>query len=120
MLKRMKNTDPGFYGYMGKIFGSRRVQRDTSDRFYDDDEKEWIAEIKNKSVAAVVSVKNDKISNVYADDIFALIEILKSISGEITEGIVPIAYREAYTAAGYQITGEKKNFLTIKGRAADE
>ncbi len=37
MIKRMRNTDRGFYGYMGRIFGSRQVQRDTGDRFYDDE-----------------------------------------------------------------------------------
>lgn len=120
MLKRMKNSDPGFYGYIGKIFGSRQVQRDTADRFYDDDEKEWIAEIKNKSVVSVVSIKNGRISNVYAEDVFELIDILKGLHSEISEGIVPVIYREAYTAAGYKITGEKKNFLTIKGGAANE
>lgn len=120
MIKRMKNSDPGFYGYMGKIFGSRQVQRDTADRFYDDDEKEWIAEIKNKSVVSVVSIKNSRISNVYTEDIFNLIDILKSIHGEISDGTVPAIYREAYTAAEYKIIGEKKNFLIIKGGDVNE
>lgn len=120
MIKRMKNTDRGFYVYMGKIFGSRRVQRDTADRFYDDDEKEWIADIKNGDVVSVISIKDSLIKNAYADDIFSLIAVLKSAYGKVSGGTVPCAYREAYTAAGYKIIEEKKNFLIIKGGKEDE
>lgn len=70
MIKRMNNSDRGFYGYMGKIFGSRQVQRDTGDRFYDDDGKEWIFDMTNGIVLSVASVKDSVIKNVYANDIF--------------------------------------------------
>lgn len=99
MIKRMKNIDHGFYEYMGRIFGSRQVQRDTGDRFYDDDGKEWIIDVRNGNVMSVVSIKDSVIKNVYADDIFSLIDVLKSIHAEVTGGTVPIAYQEAYTAA---------------------
>lgn len=115
MIKRMNNTDPAFYGYMGKIFGSRKVQKETSDRFYDDDGKEWILHIDKKSVTAVVSVKDNIIKNVYAEDAFALMEILREIYREICKGLVPISYKEMYAGAGYKIVEEKKNFLEIKG-----
>lgn len=115
MVKRMKNTDPGFYGYMGKIFGSRRVQRDTADRFYDDDEKEWIIDVTGKTVNSVISVRASKMKNVYAEDVFSLIAILEKVYPEVSGGTVPIIYQEAYTAAGYQVVAEKKNFVIIKG-----
>ena len=41
MVVKMNNKLEGFYGYMGKIFGSRIVQRQISDRIYDDNDKEW-------------------------------------------------------------------------------
>lgn len=120
MVKRMKNTDRGFYGYMGKVFGSRRVQRDTTDRFYDDAGKEWIIDVRNGEVVSVISMEKMLIKNVYAEDVFSLIEILKSVYAEVSSGTVPSAYREAYTAAGYQITEEKKNFVVIRGGKTDE
>lgn len=120
MIKRIKNSDRGFYGYMGKIFGSRQVQRDTMDRFYDDAEKEWIVDIQNGKILSVISIKNLSIKNVYAEDIFSLIDVLKLVHSEILSGTVTSAYREAYSAAGYQITEEKKNFLVIKGGKANE
>lgn len=115
MVKRMKNIDPGFYGYMGKIFGSRRVQRDTADRFYDDDDKEWIMDVTEKTVNAVISVARSKIKNVYAEDVFSLTAILEKVYPEVSDGIVPIIYREAYIEAGYRIVEEKKNFMSIRG-----
>ena len=120
MIKRMNNSGRGFYGYMGKIFGSRKVQRETSDRFYDDDEKEWIMDIRNGSVVSVVSIKDTIIKNVYTDDIFSLIDVLKIVRSEVTGGVVPIIYREAYSTADYKIMEEKKNFLEIKGGMVDE
>lgn len=115
MLKRMVNTDKDFYKYMGKIFGSREVQRATSDRFYDDNEKKWIIEIDKNIVVAVVSIKDSKIKNVYAEDVFRLIKILKEIYPEISDGIVTNIYKDIYVTAGYEIIAEKKNFLQIKG-----
>lgn len=115
MLKRMVNTDKDFYKYMGKIFGSREVQRATSDRFYDDNEKKWIIEIDKNIVIAVVSIKDSRIKNVYAEDVFCLIKILKEIYPEISDGIVTNIYKDIYVTAGYEIMAEKKNFLQIKG-----
>lgn len=115
MIKRMINTDKDFYKYMGKIFGSRNIQRVTSDRFYDDNGKEWVIEISQNTVAAVISIKDSVIKNVYAEDAFCLIEILKELYPEISTGTVTNAYAEIYTSAGYKIVEEKKNFLKIKG-----
>ncbi|MDE5695794.1 MAG: hypothetical protein K2I96_00020 [Lachnospiraceae bacterium] len=115
MLKRMVNTDRDFYKYMGQIFGSRVVQRVTSDRFYDDSGKEWIMEIDKNIVVAVISVKDSIIKNVYAEDTLCLIKILKEIFPEISAGVVPNVYKEMYVTAGFEIIEEKKNFLKIKG-----
>lgn len=115
MLKRMVNTNKDFYKYMGKIFGSREVQRVTHDRFYDDAEKEWIMEIDHNIVSAVVSVKDSAIKNVYAEDPLCLIAILKEIHSNISTGTVPSAYTELYITAGYEIIEMRKNFIKIKG-----
>lgn len=115
MLKRMVNTDKDFYKYMGKIFGSREVQRVTSDRFYDDSGKEWIIEIDKKNVVAIISIKDSILKNIYAEDAFCLIKILKEVYPEISAGVVTNVYKDIYVTAGYEIMEEKKNFLKIKG-----
>ncbi len=119
MIKRMVNTDRGFYGYMGKIFGSREIQRETADRFYDDDGKEWVLDIGKGKVLSVVSVKDSVLKNVYTEDAFSLVRVLGEVYGEVYAGTVPAIYREMYAAAGYTVTGEKKNFLVVRGGRAD-
>jgi len=115
MIKRITNTDKDFYKYMGNIFGSREVQRITSDRIYDDSGKEWVMKIQDNTITAVISLKDSVIKNVYAEDTDSLVEILKEIYLEVDIGIVTKAYQKEYISAGYKIVGEKKNFLTIKG-----
>lgn len=39
-IKRVTNSDKNFYKYIGRIFGSREVQRITSDHIYDNADKE--------------------------------------------------------------------------------
>ena len=41
MIIKMTNKDEKFYEYMGRLFGSRLVEKQTNDRIYDDDSKEW-------------------------------------------------------------------------------
>ena len=64
MIKKMTNKDSNFYKYMGEIFGSREIQRETSDRFYDDDGKEWFLYTELGVTLSVVSVKENVIKNV--------------------------------------------------------
>ena len=108
MIKRMDNTDKNFYKYMGRIFGSREVQRITYDRIYDDDKKEWIMNMKNNSVVAVVSIKDSIMKN-----------ILKEVYPEVSAGTVTRTYQNEYISAGYKIVDEKKNFLIISGGKED-
>lgn len=111
----MIQTDEDFYKYMGRIFGSREVQRTTSDRIYDDGGKEWIMKIENGVAVAVASTKDSVIKNVYAEDADSLVEILKEIYPEVDTGVVTRAYQKEYVSAGYEMVEEKKNFLVIRG-----
>ena len=65
MVVKMNNKLEGFYGYMGKIFGSRIVQRQINDRIYDDNDKEWYTYVEDERVVACVSILNGVIKNVY-------------------------------------------------------
>ena len=63
MIKKINNKDKKFYMYMGKFFGSRLVERQTNDRIYDDDTKEWYVYIENNTVLAFLSIQNKIIKN---------------------------------------------------------
>lgn len=118
---KITNKDAGFYAIMGPVFGSRKVQRKTGDRFYDDDKKEWYIEKDDSGgVVAVASVDDGVIKNVYGEDETALTRILKELYDITEESVVPSAYTDIYRSAGYTVVEEKlKKFIKIRGGKAN-
>lgn len=117
MIIKMNNKEENFYNYMGKMFGSRIVQRQTNDRIYDDNDKEWYLYLEDDRVASFVSVSNNTIKNVYTIKDNYLVETLKQIKKEIKikESIVPNLYKGLYEKAGFKINNvdNLKNFMMI-------
>lgn len=117
MVIKMNNKEDKFYFYMGRMFGSRIVQRQTNDRIYDDSDKEWYLNIEDERVVAFVSLSNNTIKNVYTIKDNYLLQILKNIKKEIKikESIVPNLYKNLYVKAGYSINtmNTLKNFISI-------
>ena len=117
MIIRATNQDKNFYSYMGKFFGSRVVEKQTSDRLYDDNNKLWYIYLDGKKPMAFVSVAKNIIKNVYAVKEECLEEILERIKKEnkITYSIVTNVYAEVYERCGYKIDKSHtyKNFVTI-------
>lgn len=114
---KIDNKDEQFYNYMGKMFGSRIVQRQTNDRIYDDNGKEWYLYIEDERVVSFVSVSNNMIKNVYTIKDAYLVQILQTIRKEkkIKESIVPNLYKKLYEKAGFKINpmNTLKNFVMI-------
>lgn len=117
MIIKMTNQDDKFYSYMGKFFGSRLVERQTNDRIYDDDSKQWYIYLEEEKVVAFVSMNKNVIKNIYTSKDKYLEEILKKIKKEnkITYSIVTNHYTEIYEKCGFEISKnqEYKNFVTI-------
>lgn len=117
MVKKMTNKDANFYQYMGKFFGSRLIEKQTNDRIYDDDSKEWYICTEEERVMAFVSVSKNIIKNVYTTKEKYLEEILKAIMSEknITYSIVTNYYKEIYERCGFKVgkNQDYKNFVTI-------
>ena len=116
MIIKMTNKDEKFYEYMGRLFGSRLVEKQTNDRIYDDDNKQWYLYLENEKVKGFVSVCKNVIKNIYTIKEEYLIEILKQIIAEreITDSIVTNCYSEIYEMCGFQIKNQAyKNFVTI-------
>lgn len=116
MVIKITNKDEKFYEYMGKFFGSRLVERQTNDRIYDDDNKEWYIYVEEEKVKAFVSITKNIIKNIYTTKEKYLEEILKEIKKEnnITNSIVTNQYIEVYEKCGFKIGKEEyKNFVTI-------
>lgn len=117
MIIKITNKEEKFYQYMGKFFGSRLVERQTNDRIYDDDNKEWYIYLEAEKVMAFVSISKNVIKNIYAIKEKYLEDILKEISknNNITNSIVTNYYAELYEKCGFKINKEQeyKNFVTI-------
>ena len=117
MVVKITNKDEKFYQYMGKFFGSRLIERQTNDRIYDDDSKEWYILMQEEKVMAFVSVSKNIIKNVYTTKEKYLEEILKEIKKDnnITYSIVTNYYREIYEKCGFKVSQNQdyKNFVTI-------
>lgn len=121
MIIKINNKDEKFYQYMGKFFGSRLVERQTNDRIYDDEKKEWYLHIEKNNVSAFISVENKVLKNLYCYKEEYLEEILIYIkkhekNGEkIGNSIVTKRYLEVYERCGFKILYSEgyKNFVTI-------
>ncbi len=117
MVIKMMNKDEKFYQYMGKFFGSRLIEKQTNDRIYDDDSKEWYIYIEDEKVMAFVSINRNIIKNVYTTKEKYLEEILQEIrkENEITYSIVTNYYTEVYEKCGFKVNKNQdyKNFVTI-------
>lgn len=117
MVIKLNNKEQNFYQYMGKIFGSRVIERQTNDRIYDDSDKEWYVYLEEEKVVAFVSVSNDTIKNIYAMKEKYLEEVLKTIKNEkkIKPSVVTNIYQEIYVKSGFYIENDNyyKNFVII-------
>lgn len=120
MILKMNNKCEDFYTIMGKIFGSRIVQNETHDRFYDDNNKEWYVYVDNDIPVAFVSIASGVIKNVYCIKEEFLVELLQYIKEEINikESIVTRTYLSAYEESGFKIdtSNEYKNFIVIRSQ----
>ena len=117
MVVKMTNKEEKFYQYMGKFFGSRLIEKQTNDRIYDDDNKEWFIYLEEDRVMAFVSISRNIMKNVYTTKEKYLEEILKAIRKDthITYSIVTSYYREIYEKCGFKVSKNQdyKNFITI-------
>lgn len=117
MIIKINNKDEKFYQYMGKFFGSRLVERQTNDRIYDDENKEWCLYIEEENVLAFISIQNKILKNLYCYKEKYLEKVLEYIKKEekIDRSIVTKKYIDVYKKYGLKITDEitYKNFVAV-------
>lgn len=106
-----------FYVYMGPVFGSRVIEQNTKDRFYDDAEKIWYM-IPGHGAASVLG---ETIKNFWAATPEAAKLLLKELTAEYSwlDGIVPNRHEESFRESGFSCLSHRKNFLEVHYRAKD-
>lgn len=109
---KLNRENEDFYVYMGPVFGSRLVDMDTRDRFYDDADKQWYV-VPGKGAA---SVREGSIRNFWAvsDEIAdAMIAAILEDNPRRLEGVAPMQYEECFKNAGFHVEGYRKNFIRV-------
>lgn len=53
-IRKLIRSDEDFYAVLGPVFGSRLIEKQTKDRFYDDADKVWYV-VQGKGAASVLS-----------------------------------------------------------------
>ncbi len=116
VMKLDRNSE-GFYNYMGPIFGSRIIEQNTKDRFYDDEGKTWYL-IQGKGVASVV---DGMIKNFWAATPESAVCLLETMMQEyeFLMGIVPSKHEDSFRDMGFRCEGYRKNFLEVHYHAKD-
>lgn len=118
MVIKINNKQEKFYKYMGKMFGSRILERETNDRLYDDNNKEWYIYLENDTVKAFASLSNNVIKNIYTTKEIYLEKVLTRIIQEnttIKKSIVTNKYIKIYKNCEFTVDENinYKNFVKI-------
>ena len=116
-VMRIDRSSEDFYALMGPVFGSRVIEQDTKDRFYDDAGKVWYL-IPGRGAASVLG---ETIKNFWAVTSETADLLLGTLTKEhrYLDGIVPNKHEKSFKDAGFTCLGHRKNFLEVHYRAKD-
>ncbi len=108
---KMNRKSESFYEVLGPVFGSRVIEQETHDRFYDDPEKEWYV-IQGRGAA---SVKGGQIKNFWAVDDAAAGELIDAMKVEHStlHGVVPKQQEKAFQEQGFLTFARRVNFIEV-------
>ena len=112
---KLDRSSPEFYAQMGPIFGSRVIEKESMDRFYDDPDKEWYL----IPGCGAASVFNYTIKNFWAATPGAAQKLLERLMVEyrFLSGIVSNKHEQSFRNMGFTCIGHRKNFLEVHYRA---
>lgn len=117
MIFKLNNKSENFYNYMGKIFGSRLIERQINDRIYDDENKEWYLYKEDEKIVAFISTTSNIIKNIYTMKPVYLEQLLLELKKDIkiSPSIVTNLYIDIYKKCGIKVNERQgyKNFVEI-------
>ena len=100
------------------------VEKQTSDRIYDDDKKDWYVYIENDNVIAFVSIQNKVIKNVYCYKEEYLEKLLNKVCQEeqVEPSILTRQYMKVYRKCGFDMMDNEiyKNFIMVHRKRKKE
>lgn len=110
-ILRLERGDERFYDYLGPVFGSRIVEKDTGDRFYDDIGKVWYV-LPGRGAA---SVRQGVLRNFWAVDQETADSLAAAIRADNLRlgGVAPRRYAQSFVKCGFTVQGYRKNFIEV-------
>lgn len=116
-VMRIDRSSEDFYALMGPVFGSRVIEQDTKDRFYDDAGKVWYL-IPGRGAASVLG---ETIKNFWASAPEVALLLLEALTEEYSrlDGIVPNRHEKSFKEMDFSCLGHRKIFLEVHYRAKD-
>ncbi len=110
-ILRLERGDQRFYDYLGPVFGSRVVEKDTGDRFYDDADKIWYV-VPGRGAA---SVRQGLLRNFWAADRETADRLVEALWADNPRlgGVAPRRYEQAFVNCGFTVQGYRKNFIEV-------
>lgn len=125
MLKNLKilkltSASQDFYKYMGRVFGSRFIEKQVGLKIYDDANKQWVIALLNDEIIGFCSLQANTVSDCFVYPHYrmhgAFDLMLDSLMSE------PSSYRavctlmsvRAFLKRGFIITKQTKNFHYVE------
>lgn len=110
-IRKLSRNDEDFYLHMGPIFGSRLVEQQTKDRFYDDPDKVWFL-IPRKGAASLLGRTIKNFWAVSEDVAEALIRALMGEEKRL-DGILPRTHEAVFERMGFRTSAHRVNFIEV-------
>lgn len=110
-ILRLERENRDFYAYMGPIFGSRIIEKETGDRFYDDPEKLWYI----APGRGAASVRAGVLRNFWASDEKTAFSIAQEMlrDNRRLSGVASRRYESVFKALGFTVQSYRKNFIEV-------
>lgn len=110
-IRKLTRADEDFYAVMGPVFGSRLIEKQTKDRFYDDAGKVWYA-IPGKGAASLLGNTIKNFWAVNADIAEKLITAIQNDS-EWFDGVLPRTHESVFSKLGFDTRVYRTNFIEV-------
>lgn len=96
---------------MGPIFGSRVIEQETHDRFYDDFGKQWYL----VPGSGAASVLGGKIRNFWAANPETADELICALKQDYARlsGVLPRQYETAFRQRDFKTSSYRRNFIEV-------
>lgn len=127
-LSVMVNTDPGFYGIMGPVFGSREIEKELGGKVYDDQDRVWFVARHEGSLAGVCSYETkSKKAYLKSDYVYPefrgqglwnkLCDMRERAAFEHVDELVVTAkgeHKDIWLKRGFEETGKRGSYVTMR------